>query len=122
MDFEATRRWFEDLCDSLSRSPAEATAALMQFRNSGEAALEIAPYLLQSCAARPDAQFQAVLVLKHAMMKRWKLVSPDRLRGLQSFLWTFISTQHASCAPYVLGKVIQVASILPSSIWQSNKN
>jgi hypothetical protein len=108
MDLEANRRWFEELCDSLSRNPAEATASLMQFRNSGEAALELAPYLLQRCAARPDAQFQAALVLKHSMMKRWKLMAPQRLRGLQSFLWNFISTQHSSCAPYVLGKVIQV--------------
>jgi hypothetical protein len=103
---ESALIWFEDLCTALSRSPVSVTPTLVQFRNS-DVAHQLACHAL-SVSARSDVKFQALLVLKHTIVKRWKSCTPAMIYEFQSFLWGILVGDLSKLETFVLNKLIQV--------------
>ena len=104
---DAQLKWFEDLCTCLQTNPASVTPTLIQLRSSDESHT-LACHAL-SVSSRGDVQFQALLILKHTIVKRWHLCSPAVIADFQGFLWDLISHSSTPLQQFVLNKLIQVS-------------
>lgn len=99
--------WFEGLCTALNSNPAAATPALTQFRSSDDAHSVCIQVLSNS--SRSDVKFQALLILKFTLVRKWKIFSAATIHDFQIFLWNLLLSGSESMEAYVQNKLIQVS-------------